>query len=232
MLNQHHFLVLLQAENPHQLPSKKDALWKGVISQPKGVKTQPKGVFSSGVILRVFKTISFRQPASQMGVQLFGCWLLEYYVSLFFFNGNLQHISIHRARIAAGQRGSKKTSPIKWNAFFFERPFFLAVQEAPFFLLPVDLGMQNAKTLRFSFQEIPWKYELLTPAEDRFPVQSPDQCWIQFWCKTMQDPHLHNLLLPVGIVVLGGRSAKAQALCPFQIYPPKTKNKTRRRPGF
>ena len=129
--NQHHCL-LLQAGNP-QLPSKK--MWKGVISQPKGVTT-PKGVFSSGVILRVFRIISFRQPASQMGVQLFGCWLLEYYVSFFFvfLNMNLHHI----ARIAAGQRGSKKTSPIKWNAFVclkrlvlrrqffgpFKKPFF------------------------------------------------------------------------------------------------------------
>ena len=146
MWNQHHFLVLLQAENPHQLPSKKDALWKGVISQPKGVKTQPKGVIFSGVILRVFKTISFRQPASQMGVQLFGCWLLEYYVSLLLYF--LIGIFSIFQRIAAGQRGSKKTSPIKWNAFFCLKCLFFwdancfgCSRNAFFFLLPVDLGI-------------------------------------------------------------------------------------------
>ena len=56
-------------------------------------------------------------------------------------------MSVHRARIAAGQRGSKKTSPIKWKGFFclkrffLRRQFFLAVQETPIFLLPVDLGI-------------------------------------------------------------------------------------------
>lgn len=44
---------------------------------------------------------------------------------------------------------------------------------------------------------------------------------------------LRNLLLPMVIAVLGGRSAKGQALYPFQICHLKTKNRTRRRrPGF
>ena len=70
------------------------------------------------------------------------------------FDRNLQHISIHRARIAAGQRGSKKTSPIKWNAFFcLKRLFFwdtnfFGCSRNAFFLLPVDLGIHNKWSMR------------------------------------------------------------------------------------
>ena len=150
MWNQHHCLVLLQTENPHQLPSKTKAPWKGVISQPKGVKTQPKGVIFSVVILMFLKTTSFRQPASQMGVQLFGGWFFDYYVS-FFLYVLIQFIIIYvnpQSKNCSWAAGFQENITKKWKGFFclnrlffLRRQFFLAVQEPPIFLLPVDLGI-------------------------------------------------------------------------------------------
>ena len=151
MWNQHHCLVLLQTENPHQLPSKTKAPWKCVISQPKGVKTQPKGVIFSVVILMVLKTISFRQPASQMGVQFFGGWFFEYYVS-FFLYVLIRIIIICQSKEQEVQLGSGvprkhhqknvKRFFFVWNAFFFwDANFFWLFKKRQFVLLPVDLGI-------------------------------------------------------------------------------------------
>ena len=144
MWNQHHCLVLLQTENPHQLPSKTKAPWKGVISQPKGVKTQPKGVIFSVVILMFLKTTSFRQPASQMGVQLFGGWFFDYYVS-FFLYVLIQFIIIYvnpQSKNCSWAAGFQENITKKWKGFFclnrlffLRRQFFLAVQEPPIFFV-------------------------------------------------------------------------------------------------
>ena len=137
---------------PSSTSIKTKAPWKGVISQPKGVKTQPKGIIFSVVILMFLKTTSFRQPASQMGVQLFGGWFFDYYVS-FFLYVFIQFIIIYvnpQSKNCSWAAGFQENITKKWKGFFclkrlffWDAIFFWRFKKRQFFLLPVDLGIDS-----------------------------------------------------------------------------------------
>ena len=91
----------------------------------------------------VLKRISFRQPASQMGVQLFGGWFFEYYVSFFLYvliriiiicQSTEQELQLGSGVPRKHHQKSEKAFFV-WNVFFLRRQFFWAVQETPIFFV-------------------------------------------------------------------------------------------------